>query len=122
MGKEVENIYLEFKRGKVVKATAEKGQDLLRSLLAIDDGASRLGEVAIGTNHGIKRFTRKILFDEKLGGTIHMAVGAAYPECKGTGTAINNSALHWDMIKDMKKGGEIIADGQTVYKNGKWIA
>lgn len=121
MGKEVEDITLTFKKGKVVKATAEKGEDLLRSLLAIDDGAKRLGEVAIGTNTGIKKFTKKILFDEKLGGTIHMAIGAEYMDCKGTAKTINKSAVHWDIIKDMKKGGEIIADGVTVYKNGKWL-
>ncbi len=117
MGKEIEDIRLEFKRGKVVKATAEKGLDLLKNLLAIDDGAKRLGEVAIGTNTGIKQFTKKILFDEKLGGTIHMAIGSAYPECR----AKNKSAIHWDIIKDMKNGGEIIADDVTVYKNGKWM-
>ena len=121
MGKEIEDITLEFKKGKVVKARAEKGEDLLKSLLAIDDGAKRLGEVAIGTNHGIKKFTKKILFDEKLGGTIHMAIGAEYMDCKGTAKQINKSAIHWDIIKDMKKGGEIIADGVTVYKNGKWL-
>ena len=111
----------EFKKGKVVKATAEKGEKLLKSLLAIDDGAKRLGEVAIGTNTGIKQFTKKILFDEKLGGTIHMAIGAEYMDCKGTAKQINKSAVHWDIIKDMKKDGEIIADGVTVYKNGKWL-
>jgi len=117
MGKEIEDITLEFKKGKIVKASAEIGNDLLQSLISIDDGAKRLGEVAIGTNHGIKKFTKNILFDEKLGGTIHMAIGAAYPECK----AKNKSAIHWDMIKDMKKGAEIIGDGETIYKNGKWL-
>ena len=117
MGKEIEDITLEFKKGKIVKASAEKGNDLLQSLIGIDDGAKRLGEVAIGTNHGIKNFTKNILFDEKLGGTIHMAIGTAYPETK----AKNKSAIHWDMIKDMKKDAEIIADGETIYKNGKWL-
>ncbi|MBA3044988.1 MAG: aminopeptidase [Euryarchaeota archaeon] len=117
IGKEVEDITLNFKKGKIVKAGAEKGNDLLQSLIGIDDGAKRLGEVAIGTNYGIKKFTKNILFDEKLGGTIHMAIGSAYPECK----AKNKSAIHWDMIKDMERGGEIIADGETVYKNGKWL-
>ncbi len=116
MGKEIEDMTLEFRKGKIVNAKAEKGQELLRSLIDIDDGAKRLGEVAIGTNHGIKKFTKTILFDEKLGGTIHMAIGSGYPETKSK----NRSAIHWDMIKDMKKG-EIIADGQTVYKNGKWL-
>ena len=121
MGKEIEDIRLDFKKGKIVKAQAAKGEELLKELLAIDDGAKMLGEVAIGTNTGIKKFTKKILFDEKLGNTIHMAIGAAYPECKGKGKTFNKSAIHWDMIKDMKSGGEIIADGETVYKNGKWI-
>ncbi len=118
MGKEIEDITLNFRKGKIVKARAEKGNKLLQSLLAIDEGAKRLGEVAIGTNYGITKFTKNILFDEKLGGTIHMAIGRAYPETGGK----NVSAIHWDMIKDMKKGGEIIADGTTVYKNGRWIA
>jgi len=116
MGKEIEDITLEFKKGKIVNAKAAKGEDLLTSLINIDDGAKRLGEVAIGTNHGIDKFTKNILFDEKLGGTIHMAIGTGYPETKSK----NKSAIHWDMIKDMKKG-EIIADGKTIYKNGKWL-
>jgi aminopeptidase len=117
MGKEIEDISLEFKSGKIVKAKAKKGEALLKNLIGIDEGAKRLGEVAIGTNYGIKKFTKNILFDEKMGGTIHMAVGIGYPE---TG-AKNVSAIHWDMIKDMKKDAEIIADGHTVYKNGKWL-
>ncbi|MFH0816542.1 MAG: aminopeptidase [Methanobacteriota archaeon] len=116
-GKEIEDVRLVFKKGKVVKATAAKGNELLQALLAIDDGAKRLGEVAIGTNDGIKRFTRKILFDEKIGGTIHMALGSAYLECG----AKNRSAIHWDLIKDMKKGGEIYGDGSLIYKNGKFL-
>ncbi|MFO7619371.1 MAG: aminopeptidase [Thermoplasmata archaeon] len=117
MGKEIEDITLEFRKGKVVKARAAKGQELLDNLLKVDEGASRLGEVAIGTNDGIKKFTRNILFDEKLGGTIHMAIGNAYLECR----AKNKSAIHWDIIKDMRKGGEIYADGILIYKNGKWL-
>ncbi len=117
-GKEIENIRLDFEKGKVVKATAEKGEDLLNTLLEMEDGNRRLGEVAIGTNFGIRKFTRNILFDEKLGGTVHMAIGNGYPE---TGSK-NRGSVHWDMIKDMKDGGEIIADGTTVYKNGKWVA
>ncbi len=117
MGNEVEDITMEFKKGKIVKAHAEKGNKLLQNIIKIDEGASRLGEVAIGTNHGIKKFTKSILFDEKLGGTIHMAIGMAYPETK----AKNKSAIHWDMIKDMKRNAEIIADGEVIYKNGKWL-
>ncbi|MCK5037847.1 MAG: aminopeptidase [Thermoplasmata archaeon] len=117
MGKEVEDITLEFKKGKIVKASAEKGEDLLKSLIGVDDGAKRLGEVAIGTNHGIKKFTKSILFDEKLGGTIHMAIGMGFPETNSK----NKSGIHWDIIKDMKKGGEIYGDGELIYKNGKWL-
>jgi aminopeptidase len=116
-GKEIEDVSLTFKKGKVVKAEAAKGRELLDALLAIDAGAKRLGEVAIGTNDGIKRFTKKILFDEKIGGTIHMALGSAYLECG----AKNRSAIHWDLIKDMKKGGEIYGDGELIYKDGKFL-
>ncbi len=117
MGKEIEDISLEFKKGKIVGANAEKGEDLLKSLIGVDDGSKRLGEVAIGTNKGIKKFTKSILFDEKLGGTIHMAIGMGFPE---TGSK-NKSGVHWDIIKDMKKGGEIYGDEELIYKNGKWL-
>jgi len=117
MGKKVEDISLEFKKGKVVNVKAVEGVELLKSLIAIDEGAMRLGEVAIGTNKGIQKFTHSILFDEKIAGTIHMALGRGDPVIGSK----NPSAIHWDMIKDMKKGGEILADGETVYKNGKWL-
>lgn len=115
-GKEVEGMKLEVKDGKVVKATAKKGEELLNSLLTIDEGSSRFGEVAIGTNYGIKRFTKNMLFDEKIGGTIHMAIGDSMPEAGG----INRSSLHWDMICDMRKGGKIYADGELFYENGEF--
>jgi aminopeptidase len=115
-GKEVEDIRLTFKDGRVVKASAAKGEELLKELLKVE-GADRLGETAIGTNYGITRFTKDMLFDEKMGGTIHMALGNAYPE---TG-ALNKSAIHWDILKDMKKGGEIHADGKLFYKDGKFL-
>lgn len=117
MGREVEDIRLEFKDGKVVKASAAKGEDLLQQLLKID-GADRLGETAIGTNYGITRFTKDMLFDEKMGGTIHMALG--FNPIPDTG-GLNKSALHWDILKDMKKDGEIYADGELFYKNGKFL-
>ncbi|MCY6484635.1 aminopeptidase [Clostridium aestuarii] len=117
MGKEIEGIRLEIKNGKVVKATAEKGQELLESLLEIDEGASRFGEVAIGTNYGIKKFTRNMLFDEKIGGTIHMAIGDSMPEAGGK----NKSTIHWDMLCDMRNGGKIYADGELFYENGRLI-
>jgi aminopeptidase len=116
-GREVTDIRLVFKEGKVVQATATKGQDLLDSLLDMDEGARRLGEAAFGTNYQIQRFTRNILFDEKIGGTIHLALGAAFPEIGGQ----NHSALHWDMVCDMRQG-QAYADGQLIYKDGKFLS
>ena len=117
MGQAVEGIRLEVKKGKVVNAEAKTGEELLKSLLATDEGASYFGEVAIGTNYGIKKFTRNILFDEKIGGTIHMAIGDSFPEAGGK----NKSSLHWDMICDMRNGGKIYADGELFYENGEFI-
>lgn len=114
-GKEVEDITLTFKDGTVVKASAAKGEDLLQQILKID-GANRIGEAAIGTNYGITKFTKNMLFDEKMGGTIHIALGNSYPESGG----LNKSAIHWDILKDMKTG-EIYADGKLFYKNGKFL-
>ena len=115
-GREVEDIRLSFKKGKVVKASAAKGNELLRQLLKVE-GTDRLGETAIGTNYGITKFTKNMLFDEKMGGTIHMALGNSYPESGGK----NKSAIHWDILKDMKKDGEICADDKPFYKNGKFL-
>jgi aminopeptidase len=115
-GKAVEGIELEFKAGKVVSASAARGDDMLQSALDTDAGSKFLGEFAFGLNYGISRATRNILFDEKIGGTIHMAVGAGYPETGST----NRSAIHWDMIKDMKQG-RVLADGRSVYENGRFI-
>lgn len=116
-GKEIEGIRLEVKDGKVVKATAKKGEELLHSLLQSDEGASRFGEVAIGTNYGIQKFTRNMLFDEKIGGTVHMAIGDSMPEAGG----INRSTIHWDMLCDMRNGGKIYADGELFYEDGHFI-
>jgi aminopeptidase len=116
MGREVSDVRLWFEGGKVVKASAGKGEELLHSLLDMDEGARRLGEVAFGTNYGIQRFSRNILFDEKIGGTVHLALGAGYPETGST----NHSALHWDMICDMREGGQAYADGRLFYKDGKF--
>lgn len=113
-GREIEGIELKFEQGKVVAASAKKNEAFLLNALDTDPGARYLGEFAIGTNFGIPRFTRSILFDEKIGGTIHMAVGAGFPD---TGSQ-NRSALHWDMICDMRQGGEIWADGDLFYQNG----
>ena len=117
MGKEIQGIVLEVEKGKVVKATAAKGEDLLKALLETDEGACRFGEVAIGTNYGIKDFTRNMLFDEKIGGTVHMAIGDSMPEAGG----LNRSTIHWDMLCDMRNGGKIYADGELFYENGRFI-
>jgi len=117
-GNEVKGAALTFRDGLVVEATAESNQDYLRQMIASDPGASRLGEFAIGTNWDIQQFTGSILFDEKIGGTVHMALGQGYPE---TGSH-NTSLLHWDLICDMRQGGEIIVDGQLFYKDGHFLA
>ncbi|SNX54887.1 aminopeptidase [Thermoanaerobacterium sp. RBIITD] len=117
MGKSIEGIYLEVENGLVVKATAKKGEDLLHALMNTDNGAKYFGEVAIGTNYGIQKFTRNMLFDEKIGGTVHMAVGDSMPEAGGK----NRSTIHWDMLCDMRRGGEIYADGELFYKDGHFI-
>lgn len=116
-GREVEGVRLVFEQGRVVEATAEKNQDYLHKMLDLDEGSRRLGELAFGLNDDIQRFTKDILFDEKIGGTTHLALGAAYPETGGR----NKSALHWDMVCDLRKAGEIFADDRLVFKNGKWI-
>lgn len=113
-GREVTDIELWFEDGKVVKEKASKGEELLTSLLDSDEGARFLGEWGIGTNYSIQRFTKNMLFDEKIGGTIHLAVGSSYPETGGQ----NHSGLHWDMLCDMTEG-EISVDGELFYQNGK---
>ncbi|MBC8505691.1 MAG: aminopeptidase [Chloroflexi bacterium] len=115
-GQEVEDIELWFENGKVIKEKASKGNELLTTLLNTDDGARYLGEWGIGTNYGIQRFTKNMLFDEKIGGTIHLAVGAGYPE---TGSK-NDSGIHWDMLCDMAES-EITVDGDLMYKDGKFV-
>ena len=115
-GREVSGVRLWFEKGKVVKATAEKNEEFLLKTLDTDDGARYVGEFAIGTNEGITRFTRNILFDEKIGGSFHMAVGSSYPETGG----VNQSGIHWDMICDLRDGGEIWVDDELIYKNGKF--
>ncbi len=116
-GREVDGARLTFDKGKVVKAEANKGQDFLRAMIAMDKGSCYLGEAAIGSNYNVKRYTKNTLFDEKIGGTIHLALGAGYPE---TGNH-NQSGLHWDMVCDLRKGGELYADGELIQKNGKFL-
>ena len=115
-GREVEDIELWFEDGKVVKEKAAKGQDLLTTLLNTDKGSRYLGEWGIGTNYGIQRFTKNMLFDEKIGGTFHFAVGRGMPE---TGSQ-NKSAIHWDMLCDMAES-EVTVDGELFYKDGQFV-
>ncbi len=115
-GKEVDNIYLEFKKGEVVKSNAAKNLDLLENVLQTDAGSRRIGEFGIATNYGITRFSKDILFDEKIGGTVHLALGRAYPRGGGK----NESAVHWDMVKDLRSGGNIYLDGKLVQEKGKF--
>jgi aminopeptidase len=115
-GREMDGVELHFENGKVVKATAEKNEEFLHSQLDTDEGARYLGEWAIGTNKKINRFIKNILFDEKIGGTVHMAVGSGYPE---TGSE-NKSAIHMDMICDMRDGGQIFVDDELIYESGEF--
>jgi len=114
-GREVEDVRLQFKDGKVVKATAAKNEQFLLKMLESDEGAKYVGEFAFGTNFGIQRFTKNTLFDEKIGGTIHIALGKGYPESGSK----NKSAIHWDMVCDLRDGGEVRVDGTLFLKDGK---
>lgn len=116
-GVEVAGIELEFRAGRVVDARAERGQEYLLATLDTDAGARYLGEVGIGTNAGIDRPIGAILFDEKIGGTVHLAVGRSYPETGGT----NESAVHWDMICDLRAGGRLSADSEVVQEDGRFV-
>ncbi len=116
-GRVVEGVELTFDRGQVVKATSKTNQDFLLEMLGTDSGARFVGEFAIGTNYNIDRFIGHILFDEKIGGSIHLALGAGYPE---TGSR-NRSDIHWDMICDMRNESEIVVDGETIYRDGKFV-
>lgn len=116
-GREVDDIQLWFKEGRVVKATAGKGQDFLKQTLNTDRGARYIGELGIGNNFAIDRFVKDMLFDEKIGGSIHLALGMSYKETGGK----NQSAIHWDILKDLRQSGEIWLDGELVQKSGKWL-
>jgi aminopeptidase len=113
-GVDVAGVELELRDGVVVDARAERGEDYLRRALDTDEGARRLGELGIGTNYGIDRAIGAILFDEKIGGTVHVALGRSYPETGGK----NVSALHWDLICDLRPGGRLSADGETIMEDG----
>ncbi|MCB1213101.1 MAG: aminopeptidase, partial [Chlamydiia bacterium] len=112
-----EGIALTFENGKVIEATADVGEDYLHAMLDLDEGAKRVGEVAIGTNNAVIYPTKSILYDEKMGGTFHIALGRGYPQTGNT----NASALHWDMIFDLRNGGTIHADGELFYRDGEWL-
>ncbi len=116
-GNSAHKVYLKIENGLVTQAKAEQGEEFLNAMINIDEGSHGIGEIAIGTNDEIQEITGNILFDEKIGGAIHMAIGASYPETGGK----NVSGLHWDLIKNMKNGGKIFADGKLIYENGKMI-
>jgi aminopeptidase len=116
-GREVQDVELRFAGGEVVDSSASHGLDFLRAMIAMDEGSKRLGEFAFGLNDGIDRFTRNILFDEKIGGTVHLALGTSYPETGG----LNRSGLHWDLICDLRSGSEVFADGEVVYRDGRFL-
>ena len=116
-GREVEGVRFEFKDGKVVDASAARGEEFLIEMLNTDDGARRLGEIGIGTNFGIATGTREILLDEKIGGTVHLAIGMSYPETGGE----NSSAVHWDMVCDLREGGSLTVDGEELQRDGRFL-
>lgn len=119
-GHEADDVRLTFENGRVVHAEASRGREFLEAMLDSDDGARYLGEVAIGNNYGVQTFTRNTLYDEKIGGTFHLALGASYPETGG----VNVSAVHWDMVCDLRPdtgGGQIFADGALIHENGQWV-
>jgi aminopeptidase len=125
-GNEVEGVYLEFdEKGRIAKSTAVKGQEFLLKMIKTDEGSHHIGEFGIGNNEKINRFMKNLLYDEKIGGTVHITLGNAYEECVKTNDPYggNDSAIHWDIVKDLRPqagGGEITVDGKVVQKDGKW--
>jgi aminopeptidase len=116
-GREVAGVRFRFEGGKIVDASATMGEEFLIKLIDTDDGSRRLGELGIGTNYKIDRGTRDVLLDEKIGGTVHMAVGASYPESGG----VNESAVHTDLVCDLRQGGTIEVDGEALQRDGKFV-
>jgi aminopeptidase len=116
-GRRVSGIELEFEDGEVVRARAQHGEAFLGEMLALDGGSRRAGEFSFGMNDAVQEFTGHTLFDEKIGGTVHLALGASYPESGGT----NESALHWDLVCDLREGSEVYADGELVYRDGRFV-
>jgi aminopeptidase len=116
-GREIVGARLHFEGGRVVDASATSGEDILLATLDTDEGARRVGELGIGCNPGITRYMKNTLFDEKIDGTVHVALGASYTFMGGT----NKSAIHWDIVKDLRPGGRIYVDGELVQENGRWL-
>jgi aminopeptidase len=116
-GREVEGIRFRFEGGRIVEASAARNEDFLLATLDTDEGARRLGEFGIGCNPGITRHMKNTLFDEKIYGTVHFAVGNGFPFIGGE----NVSTIHWDIVKDLRRGGELYADGELVQKDGEWV-
>jgi aminopeptidase len=116
-GREISGVRLRFEEGKVVEASAEKGEEYLSSLLDADAGARYLGELGIGTNYGIRRASANVLFDEKLGGTVHLAIGRSYAQTGGK----NDSSVHTDLVCDLREGGALYADGELIQENGRFL-
>jgi aminopeptidase len=116
-GRSVEGIRFRFEGGRIVEATADRNEDFLLETLDTDDGARRLGELGIGCNPGITRHMKNTLFDEKMYGTVHLAVGNGFPFLGGS----NESAVHWDIVKDLRQGGELYCDDELVQRDGEWV-
>jgi aminopeptidase len=116
-GRQAEDVVLRFEGGEVVEATARRGEEFLREMIGMDDGARRAGEFAFGLNRAVTEYTGSLLLDEKIGGTVHLALGRSVPGSGGT----NESGLHWDMVCDLRRGGEVYADGELVYRDGAFL-
>jgi aminopeptidase len=122
-GNEVKGVRLEFENGKIVDFSAEENEEYLKKMINTDEGSRYIGELGIGTNRQIDRHVKNTLFDEKLGGTIHLAIGRAYEENVEDEEERNDSSIHWDIVKDLRKrkgGGKIIVDGEVVQEDGEW--
>jgi aminopeptidase len=117
-GREMRGVRLRFSEGRVVDASAETEEDFLLPTLDTNEGARRIGELGIGCNPGIDRYMRNVYFDEKMEGTVHVALGTGFEYVGGT----NESAIHWDIVKDLRSGGSIELDGKIVQKDGVWAA
>jgi aminopeptidase len=116
-GRRLDEVYLRFEGGQVVEASAKTNGELLEAVLNTDAGSRCLGEFGIGTNTAIDRYSYDILYDEKIGGTVHLALGRAYEECGG----VNESAIHWDLVLDLRNAGEVVVDGTPVFREGRWV-